>query len=305
MEEKRIIPSEQFGGQAGAEESVVQLEYLNELSGAFKAFSKGADKMKQMYTKLEKRVVYLTDELDKKNRELERAHRLAALGELAAGVAHEIRNPLCGIELSATLLQREIQPADGRHELVENIVEGVRRLDTIVSNLLTFTRDQKIQPCACELSQVIRETIQAVEFKRQKHNVRLQCRVLCGHTVLKADADQLRQVFVNLSLNAIEAMPAGGALTIVVRRQERRESMPACFVVSFTDTGEGISAAHVERVFDPFFTTKEQGTGLGLSISHRIVENHGGRMRVFSRKGKGTTFWVYVPVRPQGAGKER
>ncbi|RKY37407.1 MAG: hypothetical protein DRP78_01215 [Candidatus Omnitrophota bacterium] len=269
-------------------------QYISQLSNAFMAFTKGAENMQQMYEKLQERVDYLTGELEKKDKELEEANRLASLGELAAGVAHEIRNPLCGIELSASLLQRQLNSFakdKDKAELTANIIEGVRRLDNIVVNLLTFTREKKIVYSVFDPEQLLDEAIAAIEVKIVKNKVTINKKKDCAICVLNADKEQIRQVFINLILNAVEAMPDKGNLEISLSKKNDR-----LLVISFQDTGYGITQDVLGKIFNPFFTTKDHGTGLGLSISYRIIENHKGKLSVKSVRGKGTTFSVSLPV---------
>ncbi len=271
--------------------------HVQDLSEAFDAFSKGAEKMKQMYSVLEKRVVYLTEELEKKNKELEKANRLASLGELAAGVAHEIRNPLGGIELCATMLQRELVDDSNKKELVVHIVEGTRRLNNIVKNLLTFTKETKLIIRDVFLNGLVDETVFLIKAKAENYKVEIiKDESFQENYIIKADGDQLRQVFLNIVLNAVEAMTKGGKLKLGFKKAKLADSSKDCVVVNFSDTGEGIDEKVLDKIFQPFFTTKDEGTGLGLAISHKIIEIHGGKIVVDSVKSRGTTFSIYLPI---------
>jgi len=291
---------------AQTEKASVTPESLTELAGAFKSFTEGTQKLKEMYAQLEGRVSYLTEELEKKNRELERANRLASLGQLAAGVAHEIRNPLGGIELCANLLERELSRTEGAAEspdtrsLVCNIVEGVRRMNSIVENLLSFTRESKIAARPVCLNPLVRQAMDALQLQSQRNRVRCVCSdAAAGHVAVQGDPDQLRQVFINIMQNAIEAMPDGGTLAIAFAGTRLDEKGYLC--VTITDTGCGIPDEMMDKVFNPFFTTKDAGTGLGLAIVHRIVENHNGRISVESRMGRGTAVKIFLPCEFNGA----
>jgi two-component system, sporulation sensor kinase E len=265
-----------------------------ELSEAFMAFNKSAESMKFMYSKLEDRVSYLTDELERKSRELERANRLAAIGQLAAGVAHEIRNPLGGIELCASLLNREVDSDGDKKALVANILESVRRMNNIVTSLLTFSRDNKMAVRDTDIGRLIDEAIDAVKSKAVSNNVDLVKNRTCRNVVIKADEDKLRQVFINVLLNGIEAMSEGGDVSISMSKR-RYQDESRFIVVSFADRGQGITTEDMQKIFQPFFTTKECGTGLGLAISHKIIEAHGGRITIDSDKGVGTTVNIFLP----------
>lgn len=261
-------------------------EYAASLSEAFTVFAQKAERMKEMYQKLEERISYLTGELERKNLELEKTRRLASLVELAAGVAHEIRNPLGGIELCATMLSRELRAEESSQELVGNIIEGVRRLNSIVTNLLTLTREDHIQARRVDLDLVVNEALAACAVRAD--GIKVEQR-LCGGVEVPGDPDRLRQVFINMVTNAAEAMTEGGTLTVLTGSES------GCAVVEFRDTGKGIGAEEMEKIFNPFFTTKECGTGLGLSISYKIVNDHGGRITVQSEVGKGSTFKIFLP----------
>ena len=228
--------------------------------------------------------------------------RLAALGEMAAGLAHEIRNPLGAIKGAAQLLVgRDGRPVKGEdhEEFISIIVEEVNRLNKVVSQFLDYARPYKGEPAEIDVNEVVRRTTQILEAHEHPQRVKLDVRLAEILPRVRGDAEQLRQVFLNLGLNGIEAMPEGGTLTITTarRRTERRGEPPASFVeIRFQDTGKGIAREHLKNLFIPFFTTKEKGTGLGLPISQRIVSQHGGAIDVRSEPGKGTAFTVFLPT---------
>ncbi len=228
--------------------------------------------------------------------------RLAALGEMAAGLAHEIRNPLGAIKGAAQLLVGgDGQPvkADDAGEFISIIVEEVNRLNKVVSQFLDYARPYKGEPAEVDVNEVVRKTMQILEAHEHPQKVKLDVRLSAELPRVRGDAEQLRQVFLNLGLNGVEAMPDGGTLTITTarRRTQRRGEKPTSFVeVRFHDTGKGIAREHLKNLFIPFFTTKEKGTGLGLPISQRIISQHGGAIDVRSEPGKGTAFTVYLPT---------
>ncbi len=241
--------------------------------------------------------------------------RLAALGEMAAGLAHEIRNPLGAIKGAAQLLTpQSIEAANGgdghgvppeAREFLGIIVEEANRLNRVVSQFLDYARPYRGEPQPLDVNEVVRKTAQlvtppplpsgeATEPPPPQVEVHLQLAEELPRT--RADAEQLRQVFLNLAINGVQAMPSGGKLTIstALRKPGRRST--SMLEVRFRDTGVGIPAQELKNLFIPFYTTKDKGTGLGLPISQRIIENHGGTIEVRSRVGVGSTFTVVLPV---------
>jgi len=233
--------------------------------------------------------------------------RLAALGEMAAGLAHEIRNPLGAIKGAAQYLDpAQLQGADG--EILQIIVEEVNRLDGVVAQFLDYSRpfpsaaSEKFQ--STDLNDVLWKTMKLIESSLPG-NVLLELDLTPGLPALHADAEQLKQVFINLALNAVQAMPDGGRLTVRTRRPHApielglSESTPRYSAdqveVRFADTGEGIQEDALDRIFIPFYTTKTKGTGLGLAITQRIVKGHGGTIEVQSRVGEGSEFILRFP----------
>ncbi|HVU50888.1 MAG TPA: ATP-binding protein [Polyangia bacterium] len=240
--------------------------------------------------------------------------RLAALGQMAAGLAHEIRNPLGSIKGAAQFLQPAINtagappggkaPAAAGHselgdqrEFLNIIVEEVNRLNKIVSQFLDYARPYRGEQKPLEIADVLKKTLQLL----QKEDVgRFDITTAFAERLppIRADAEQLLQVFLNLSLNALQAMPDGGRLLIStgLRRSTRRGAAAAFLEIRFRDTGVGIEPGDLKNLFIPFFTTKDKGTGLGLPISQRIIENHGGTIEVRSQPAEGATFTVLLPV---------
>jgi two-component system, NtrC family, sensor histidine kinase HydH len=226
--------------------------------------------------------------------------RLAALGQMAAGLAHEIRNPLGSIKGAAQFLQPTgSQPADatGTREFLGIIVEEVDRLNKIVSQFLDYARPYRGDQNPLDVNDVVRKTLHLID-KERSAGVDISTSFIEGLPQVRADAQQMRQVFLNLTFNALEAMPQGGKLHVStsLRRSTRRGAAAAFLEIRFRDTGVGIPPADQRNLFIPFFTTKERGTGLGLSISQRIIENHGGTIEVRSQTGAGSTFSVLLPV---------
>jgi two-component system, NtrC family, sensor histidine kinase HydH len=233
--------------------------------------------------------------------------RLAALGQMAAGLAHEIRNPLGSIKGAAQFLQPAADgrdgTRDGSREFLDIIVEEVNRLNKIVSQFLDYARPYRGEQRPLDPADVLRKTLALLSKEQQEHgNVEIVTNFAERSPPVRADAEQLLQVFLNLSLNAIQAMPAGsgkvGKLLIStgLRRATRRGAAAAFLEVRFRDTGVGIPSNDIKNLFIPFCTTKDKGTGLGLPISQRIIENHGGTIEVRSQPGEGATFTVLLPI---------
>ncbi len=223
-----------------------------------------------------------------------KAERLAMVGRLAAGVAHEINNPLGGIMLFSNLLLRKAPPEGPERENLERIAAEAKRCQRIVQGLLDFSRQREPKLEVLDICGVIDKTLQLVEHQAMFHDIQVVRSFQADRPTVRVDASQMQQVFINLFLNAVEAMQGKGTLTIRAAGADRGESLQ----VSVADTGCGIAAEHLDRLFEPFFTTREvgRGTGLGLSISRGIVENHGGTIWAESRPGEGATFFIRLPA---------
>jgi two-component system NtrC family sensor kinase len=244
---------------------------------------------------LEKKVLERTEEIKKIHSQLFRSEKLASLGKLAAGVAHEINNPLTGILTNSSLLLDDLEKSDPRRDDVDVIVKETIRCREIVKRLLDFARQSKPQKQLININSIIENIILLVRNQTSFRNVTIQKNLSDNIPDIMADRDQIQQVFINIIINASEAMAKGGSLIIESDLIESRDFVD----VRITDTGPGISEDIKERIFDPFFTTKEQGTGLGLSISYGIIELHGGDISVESTSRQGTTFTIRLPIYSQ------
>jgi len=247
---------------------------------------------------LEERVKEATEEVKRMERQLSQADKLASLGKLAAGVAHEINNPLTGVLTNASLMLEELKDGDSGKEDLEVIVRETMRCRQIVRGLLDFARQRTPERTLSNLNQLIEDTLQLLQNQIVMQNIEVHKQLDKNLPEIWVDADQIQQVLVNMTLNAIEAMPKGGQLTI--RSDPLTDGKIS---VAITDTGAGIKMGDVKNLFDPFFTTKSSGTGLGLAISYGIVHQHGGEIKVHSHLHKGSTFTVILPV-DSPAGKE-
>lgn len=216
----------------------------------------------------------------------ERNQRLIAMGEMAARLVHEIRNPLCSIELFATTLEKEAITEKGK-ELSRGISAGIRTLNNILTNMLIFARPGRPNLRPVSAFELIKGTIDVLWPIQDANNINVE--FSGDDCIIMADKELLCQAFLNIMINAIQAMRDGGTLRISITQNAEYTH------ISFTDTGHGIAPEIVDRIFDPFFTTKDNGTGLGLAITAKIVQAHGGFINVESESGKGTTFIVSIP----------
>jgi signal transduction histidine kinase len=265
-------------------------------------------------------------QLRRMQQELRRHERLATLGQLSAGVAHEIRNPLAGIGTSAQVLLRRLDPGDERARFVTVILDEVSRLDRIVTSLLQYARPRSPELRPSALEPCIERVLQLAQEPIARARVSVELDVASRLGAVWIDSDLVTQVLLNVTLNAVQAMPEGGRLRYEVRRLRRRPQprgpgrrvgdpgrrasdraaagrpapSPPRWIeyqqIRVIDTGIGIPRGLQLKLFDPFFSTKAGGTGLGLSISQTIMQEHGGSIAVASREGRGTTVLLNFPV---------
>jgi PAS domain S-box-containing protein len=228
-----------------------------------------------------------------------RTDRLAAMGEMAVKIAHEVRNPLGSIELLASLLRKELEGSGELRDLAEHISSGVKSINAIISNMLLFMRpQQKPNLQVIEIHSPLQDSLFFCRhLMKAGDSVQVHTRYTPGTLRVKGDLELLKQMALNIILNAMQAMPQGGALTISTARAKALGSGQEVVEIRFADTGAGICRSARARVFDPFFTTKERGTGLGLAIVHNIVEIHGGTVALDSPgPHQGTTCLVTLPL---------
>jgi two-component system NtrC family sensor kinase len=248
---------------------------------------------KKIYQQLEKSHKELQlshQELEQAQFQLIRTEKLAALGQLAAGVAHEINNPLGTITIYAHLLLKGLESDDPRREDVELIINEASRTKDIVQGLLSFARETKLRPGPTDVNEVLEDMLLLVTNQPLFHNIRIRKQLFGGLPTITADGTQLKQVFLNIVLNAAQAMEGKGNLTIDTLHENGE------IRVRIQDSGPGIPPEVMGKLFSPFFTTKEKGTGLGLAISYGIVERHGGAIEIETKLGKGSTFIITLPV---------
>jgi two-component system NtrC family sensor kinase len=242
---------------------------------------------------LEEKVEQRSRQLKKIQAQLMQSEKLASLGRLASGMAHEINSPLTGILTFSHLLMRRLKDHPELQRELELIVRETTRVSAIVRGLLDFARESKPQKRPCNINELILQTLSLVERQAVFHDIRIVKSLDPQVPMILADANQIQQVFMNILLNAADAMPAGGVLTITSNLIPEDSFVQ----VRFSDTGTGIPEENLNRIFDPFFTTKadKKGTGLGLAVSYGIIDRHRGQIEVQSEEGKGTTFTIKLP----------
>jgi PAS domain S-box-containing protein len=238
--------------------------------------------------------------------QIRRSDRLASLGTLSAGMAHEIKNPLVSIKTFAQLLPERYHESDFRETFSSLIVHEIDRIDSLVNQLLRFARPAKPLLRPMHVHEVLEKTLQLVQHRLYQKEIKLNRTLEASLDTIRADSDQMEQVFLNFFLNAMDAMKRGGELTVeteirtgdslVTHLLPESENRHEALCISIRDTGEGIKKEDIARVFDPFFTTKDFGTGLGLSVVHGIIEEHGGQIEVESEVAKGTAFHIFLPL---------
>jgi len=240
------------------------------------------------------RVVLLHDVTALKTLEekIRRHEQLVALGKMAAGVAHEVRNPLSSIKGFATLLGARFVAGSGEYESARLLVSEVERLDRTITELLNYARPLPLEPVALPVAGVVEDAVKLIRADADQLGVALALDLTPATPPVLADPDRLSQVLLNLLLNALQAMPDGGTLTVTVGHGRQAGMVD----IAIADTGRGIPVADRERVCDPYFTTRPGGTGLGLAMVVKIVDQHHGALRIDSREGQGTTVIVSLPV---------
>ena len=229
-------------------------------------------------------------------RQLEKAERLSALGQLAAGVAHEIRNPLNAISMASQRLKREFMPAD-EHKIKEFqtlagvIRDEIRRLDGIIEEFLTFSKSRRLELHEYPVAEVLQKIVNLIQEEAKLKGITLETRYKDNPAIIPMDVDKLQQAILNLVKNAMESISGEGTVRILVDSSGKNR-----VVIKISDNGCGMTSEEVERIFNPEYTTKEKGLGLGLPLAHEIIRGHGGEIRVLSQPGSGTTFDIILPA---------
>jgi signal transduction histidine kinase len=241
------------------------------------------------------------------NEQIRRAAKLASLGEMASAIAHEIKNPLAGISSAVQVLLSELDAEDPKKRIMNEVLNQVKRLDRAVRDLLTYAKPVIPKMSNKDINAILEKTLFFIQQVAKKWKAHMTTDLDQYLPQILVDADQMQQVFINICINAIQAMPDGGDLsiaTMLVQPEKPDETLPEDLnknsewvKINFKDHGIGIPPDDADKIFDPFFTKKGKGTGLGLSISQRIIEEHGGRITFSTEIGKGSVFSVYLPVK--------
>lgn len=238
----------------------------------------------------------LYEELRNSQVMLARTDRLAAVGTLAAGIAHEIRNPLVAVQTFVQLLPEQIDDPEFRTTFLELTNSELARVSTLINDLMTFARPAPAFLDEADLNELAAQIVRLLAGQAKKRDVTLTARLSSEELRCMVDQGQIKQVFMNLLMNALQATPAGGAVTIATSILRETEGEEQC-LIEVHDTGSGIAPEQKEQIFDPFFTTKDSGVGLGLFITHQIIKEHGGSVDVESEIGQGTRFLIRLPLR--------
>ena len=247
--------------------------------------------LKTFSQQMEEKIQKTTADLKKTEAQLIRSEKLAALGQLAAGIAHEIRNPLTSINILIHSMTENLPSGDSHKEDLKVIEEEIHRMNEILDQFLRFAKPATPLLEKADVSSIFEETLQLLRPHIEKQIIVVE-KEFQSLPIILMDREQMKQVFLNLLLNAIQAMPGGGHLTLKGQNSEDSQWIH----ISIQDSGIGISSENINKLFDPFFSTKEGGIGLGLSITHRIIDQHHGKIEVESAPGKGTLFTIWLPI---------
>jgi signal transduction histidine kinase len=233
------------------------------------------------------------------NVHLQQAAHLASIGELAAGLAHEIKNPLAGIAGAIDIIREELPPEDGNRGILGEVQNECRRIKKTISDLLSYATPQPPQLKMIDFNATIEHSIQMVEHQPEGKNIRIVRQLDPAVPPLPHDPDQMQQVLRNLLLNSMDAISGEGEIRIstrLVSPQSHSSRAPSSVEMVVSDTGAGMAPDQLVRIFKPFFTTKTSGSGLGLAVTKRVIDQHGGSIHVESEAGRGTRFTVRLPV---------
>lgn len=253
---------------------------------------------RRLYSKLEKSHKELKishEELAQAQKQLIQSEKLASIGQLAAGVAHELNNPLGTITLFGNMLKKDLAHNEKWGKDISLVVQEAERAAKIVKDLLSFSRETKLKPGLVNVNSILEETISLLVTRSLFGNIEMKQDLEASLPYTFADPDLLKQVFFNIILNGAQAMEGSGVLTVSSRSKKKGKEIE----IKISDTGMGIEEEHIPRLFDPFFTTKEKGTGLGLALTYGIVAKHKGTIEVESQLGRGTTFFINLKVLDQ------
>jgi signal transduction histidine kinase len=244
------------------------------------------DSLKRTTTQLD--AVY--KELQQSFERMKRSERLSAIGQLSAGLAHEIRNPLASIGGAAAILRKNSESAERREEFLEIIEKECLRLNRLLTNFLEFARPRLPQYQLTEVGPILESVIGLAAHSVGRQPIQLRTDIAPDMPAIKCDPEQIKQVLLNLTINSVQAMPDGGEIVLSTRVDGSR------VVIEVKDQGPGISPDNLDKIFDPFFTTRDTGTGLGLSVAHQILSQHGGILNAKNNSDRGASFSLFLPI---------
>jgi two-component system, NtrC family, sensor histidine kinase PilS len=281
-----VMPFFQFPFSEGRREEIIPVDDVQKIIGITISPLKGVTQAPKGFIA----VFQDLTQIKKLEDEIKKKEKLAAIGELSSNIAHEIRNPLASLKGSIEMLKEDSVSTNYKERLMDIALKEMERLNHIITDFLTYSRPTLPVFQTFDIRELLDETIELLRtIDHQKGHITFK-RNYAGPILVNADPQKMHQVFWNLGLNAIEAMPEGGELAI------NAENTNDFITIAFQDSGHGIDGKNIEKVFYPFFTTKEDGTGLGLAIAYRIIDEHKGRIWVKSNSGIGTTFEIILPA---------
>ncbi|RJR15693.1 MAG: HAMP domain-containing protein [Nitrospiraceae bacterium] len=288
------------GGDLDYSVKIKSVDEIGVLAGTFNSMIKdlkaARDQREKWTQTLEEEIAKKTEEIRKTHANLVQTEKLASLGRMAAGVAHEINNPLTGVVTFAHLLKKGFSPESPQAQDLDIIIEQSERCSKIIKNLLTFARATPSEKGKVSINDVLNRTVFMVQNQEKFHHIKFNIKLEDTQFIIVGDSSQFQQIFLNMFINAADAM--GGRGNIHVATRSITEDGRPYVEIEFTDEGSGIKPEDMPKLFEPFFTTKPvgKGTGLGLSVSHGIVKHFGGNIKVKSEIGKGTSFFVRLPL---------
>lgn len=251
---------------------------------------KTADGLENSYKKLQTQ----SEQILAIEENLRRAEKLSTLGEMAAVLAHEIRNPLGSIRGAAEILRDDYRPGDPKYEFVDIQIKETERLNRVVEDFLRMARPQSIERLHCHIRDELETVVMLAANDARQRQITLEFTASPFEAVVSGDGEKLRQAFLNIIINALQATPSGGSVRVSLHETDSGAEIRVC------DSGSGIAAENMQKIFEPFFTTKSDGTGLGLAITKKIIEGHGGTLHIESEAGNGTTAVVLIPLLEEG-----
>lgn len=296
-----LLPAEIVGlvAEVPGGDGIIIKEIQCSIQGKITLFEASAGILKDDENTFLGHIILLRDisEIAHLKKEVQQRERLASLGSLAAGIAHEIRNPLSSIKGFATYFKERYRDVPEDQKTADVMIAEVERLNRVISQLLEFARPMNVQRKEVCINDIVRHALDTISSQAGSRNIRVERQGIPKEAVFAfIDPDKLGQVLLNIFLNAMEAMEQGGTLSVSIREDRAGDTVS----LEISDTGHGIPREDISRVFDPYYTTKQSGTGLGLAIVHKIVEAHGAQIQVQSSQGKGTCVTITLPAHKKG-----